>query len=191
MHGQADANAVVAKCDFANRNIAILIAVNVNRVVIAARGIDHVAGRREHQAHMRIGLLDRLQELRIGLVRPRHIVEEDVLRRVRDVGGASVRVVQRVLPGADHRQRIAIRAELRPHRFTGDKVWVLRQPRIEVLLHRAAQHCWGDIVPGRQRNAAGARWRAVLRLRSKRHGQHGAQQKTCSPWILTSYHCVP
>ena len=53
------------------------------------------------------------------------------------VSSGPVRVIKRVLAGADDRQRRAVRAELRRHRLAGDEVRVGGQPRVQELLNRS------------------------------------------------------
>ncbi len=81
-----------------------------------------------------VHLFDHLCEYRIRLVGSHHVVQEDELRRVGDVDRA-VRFVERVLTGREHRQRRAIRAELRSHGFACDEGRVRSQTRIQVLLN--------------------------------------------------------
>ena len=82
---------------------------------------------------MRVCLLDHLLQRRQG--RPRHVVEEDVLRRVRDINGA-IRPIERVLTGGEDGQRLAVRTESRAHGHAGDEIGVSRQPRVQMRLHR-------------------------------------------------------
>ena len=89
--------------------------------------------------------------LAAGLVGACDVVEKDELRRIRHVDRA-VRFVERVLAGGNDRERRAIRAELRPHRLSGDEVRVCRQARIQILLNGVLDRGWRDELPGRQRD---------------------------------------
>ena len=82
---------------------------------------------------MRVHLLDHLLQRRPGS--PRHVVEEDVLRRVRDVDRA-IRPVERILAGGEDGQRFAVWTEARADGHTSDEIRVCRQPRVQMRLHR-------------------------------------------------------
>ena len=96
---------------------------------------------------MRVDLLDHLLQRRLG--RPRHVVEEDVLRRVRDVDRA-IRLIERVLAGGEDGQRLAVRTEARAHRHAGDEIRVGRQPRVQIRLHRIVDRGGRDVVAAGQ-----------------------------------------
>ena len=96
---------------------------------------------------MRVHLLDHLLQRRPGS--PRHVVEEDVLRRVRDVDRA-IRLVERVLAGGEDRQRLAVRTEARAHRHTGDEIRVRRQLRVQMRLHRVVDRRRRHVVAAGQ-----------------------------------------
>jgi hypothetical protein len=66
-------------------------------------------------------LLNHLGERGLGLVGSRHVVNEDVLRRIGRIY-RSVRLVERVVTGTDDRQRRAVRAELRAYSFACEEV---------------------------------------------------------------------
>ena len=121
--------------------------VDVHRIVVAACGVERVAIGREDESDVGVDLLDHLLQRRLAL--GAHVVEEDVLRRVRGIDRA-VRPVERVLAGRDDRQRRAVRAELRAHRHTRDEVRIVRQPRIQVLLHRIVDRRRRDVLTGGQ-----------------------------------------
>ena len=56
------------------------LVVDIDGVVVPARGIKRVSVRREDKANMGVRLFDHLGEGRPGLVRPGQVVQEDVLR---------------------------------------------------------------------------------------------------------------
>src|SRR5882724_10303612 len=98
---------------------------------------------------MGVSLLDHLQESGLGLVSARYIVEKDVLRRVGCIEG-TVRLIQRVLAGADDRQRLAVRAELRSHRLASNEIGVSGQTWVQKLLSRTADEGRCDVLAGWQ-----------------------------------------
>src|SRR6516225_1898339 len=61
---------------------ACALVVDIDGVVVPARGIKRVAVWREDEANMGVRLLDHLGERGLGLVGAGHVVQEDVLRRV-------------------------------------------------------------------------------------------------------------
>ncbi len=147
---KTDALVVMAERDLRRKRPgAARRGVCVHDVVRAARSVKRFPVRRKDEAHMGVSLLYHLLEHGLGLVRARHIVDEDVLGRVGRVE-TTVRFVQRVLAGSDDRQRRAVRAELRSHRLASNEVGVSGQAWVEKLLNRAADERRRDELAGRQ-----------------------------------------
>ena len=120
--------------------------VDVDRVVLASGHVQR-AIRAEGHPDVRVGLLQDLEERGRALVVAAHVVEEDELGRAGDVDLSSG-VVERVLPGAEDRQRLAVRAQGGLHRLSGDEARIGGQPGVQEHLDGAWDRGGADELAG-------------------------------------------